>query len=161
MKKVFALPLMLLVFPSPTIPFPQPPIVNTLSNGPYIPPLYLQILESLYLYVHNTGKTYVYPDPHVKILSVIRPKKGPIMVFIGFEDLEDLRYAQFNDLFLNIEINGDWAWLEGRFTGLYRKSLYLIWNGRRYHIATYHTQVWFTIALNVVTGEIYRGEYWR
>jgi len=126
-----------------------------------IPDDYLDVIERLHLEVEDTGKDYSYPDRHVKILKIIRPKKGNLMIFIGFEDLDDLDYAQWNDCFLNIEKSGDLFWIEGRMTGAYWKTFYIQFEHRgRVDIARYFDKVWFTIAVNMDDEEIYWGEYW-
>jgi len=94
---------------------------------PQLPDGYEDVLKRLLLYVHDTGKTYVYPDPHVKVLSVVNPSKTfQTMIFLGFEDLEDLEQAQFNDLVCLVEYNSadGTFWVEGCFTGWNEKTLY-------------------------------------
>ena len=84
-----------------------------------------------------------------------------MMFHVGFEDLEDLSKAQWNDVYLNIErVNGKW-WIEGRFTGAYEKTL---WFDRptkgRYDIALYFNKVWFTHCYDEKTEVFEHGEYW-
>jgi len=126
-----------------------------------IPDYYWSIIERLHLYVHETGKDYVYPDPHVKILAVFNPPKGNLMVFLGFEDVEDLDYAQWNDCFLNLESWGEKFYIEGRLTGAYHKTL---WFDRptkgRFDIVTYFDRVWWSCDYNPATEEFHFEEYW-
>jgi len=126
-----------------------------------VPVEYAETMRRLHLYVHDIEKDYVYPDPHVKVLSVETPPAGNVLVHIGYEDTEDLAGAQWNDLVMQIEkFNGKWA-LEGRFTGAYSKTL---WFDRptkgRYDIATYFDKVWFTVEYDPETEEFKPGEYW-
>jgi len=92
-----------------------------------IPSSYEDAVGRLLVYVHDTGKTYAYPDSHTKILSVISPKNAfQTMVFLGFEDQEDLDQAQFNDVVCFVEYNekDGTFWFEGCLTGWNEKTLY-------------------------------------
>jgi len=118
---------------------------------------HLEFIKKLELHVHDTGKIYSYPDRHVKILAI----EGRIpMVYVGIEDLEDLRYAQWADCVLWVEYVDGIFYVEGRMTGGYRKTLYLNTSKGKMEIATYFDKVWFTFEYDLETEEIRFGEYW-
>ena len=126
-------------------------------------PPYTEIISRIHLYVHDTGKDYAYPDPHVKILDVtVYSQKSSPMLYVVFEDIDSLTNAQWNDCFFNIEFGSDKKyWIEGRFTGAYRKTLWFDHPTKgKCEIATYFDKVWWTCNYDPVTGEIQFGEYW-
>ena len=104
----------------------------------------------------------VYPDPHVKILTVIYSRNAAPMLYLGFEDLHELDKAQFNDCFLNIEFAKGVFWVEGRMTGAYHKTLNIEFPKKsRVDIATYFEKVWFTVTIYLEKEEVWWGEYWK